>query len=284
MSDEFDLDKLDDEQIESKARAQGWKPEDEYQGDPKRWRPAKEYLRIADNNLPLLRSQVRDLTAKVEQGNKTVEELRADLKASRQTFKEFNEFHEQTAEREYSRAMKQIKADMKQAVKDSDEEAAERLDKERDELEKEHRERLAKKSEETKGKTNGTGDGGGDGELPAEVATWMKDNPWYEDEPDMSIYADKVSVKVQKDGFTGQAYLDELRKRVEQRFPEYFGKGRTGPPGPEGGGGLGGEGRGGDKQNFESLPADAKAAYARFREEIGPSFTKEKYVRDYYGA
>jgi len=29
---------------ESEAREQGWKPQDEYEGDPNKWRPAKEFV------------------------------------------------------------------------------------------------------------------------------------------------------------------------------------------------------------------------------------------------
>ena len=29
---------------ELEAREQGWKPQDEYEGDPNKWRPAKEFV------------------------------------------------------------------------------------------------------------------------------------------------------------------------------------------------------------------------------------------------
>ena len=29
---------------ESEAREQGWKPKEEYEGDPEKWRPAKEFV------------------------------------------------------------------------------------------------------------------------------------------------------------------------------------------------------------------------------------------------
>jgi hypothetical protein len=60
---------------EAEARQQGWRPKEEFQGDPDRWTDAETFARRADEVLPILKKRDRIL----KQENDT---LKRDLKAT----------------------------------------------------------------------------------------------------------------------------------------------------------------------------------------------------------
>ena len=53
---------------ESQAREQGWKPKEEYEGDPNKWRPAKEFVERGE------------LFTKIDSMGKELKETRKALK------------------------------------------------------------------------------------------------------------------------------------------------------------------------------------------------------------
>ena len=64
-------------EIMEEARKQGWVPEDEWKGDPDKWRPAEEFVERGKNIIPIL----NDRLAKTEQMIETlVKTQKAELK------------------------------------------------------------------------------------------------------------------------------------------------------------------------------------------------------------
>lgn len=77
--------------IEEQARAQGWKPKEEYEGDPDKWRPAKEFVDRGE------------LFGKMDSLNK-------DLKDTRKALKMLQDHHTKVKEVEYNNALRELKA------------------------------------------------------------------------------------------------------------------------------------------------------------------------------
>src|SRR5574343_943735 len=77
--------------IEIEAREQGWKPKEEYEGDPAKWRPAKEFVERGE------------LFGKIDHMGK-------ELKETRKALKMLQDHHTKVRETEYNRALTELKA------------------------------------------------------------------------------------------------------------------------------------------------------------------------------
>ena len=69
---------------ELQAREQGWKPKEEYEGDPEKWRPAKEFVERGE------------LFGKIDTMGK-------ELKETRKALKMLQEHHSKVKETEFKR-------------------------------------------------------------------------------------------------------------------------------------------------------------------------------------
>ena len=76
---------------EQQAREQGWRPKEEYEGDPEKWRPAKEFVERGE------------LFGKIDHMGK-------ELKETRKALKMLQEHHSKVKETEYNNALKELKA------------------------------------------------------------------------------------------------------------------------------------------------------------------------------
>lgn len=109
----------------------------------------------------------------------------------------------------------------------------------------------------------------------------MDGNSWYgkNDEATEIVNALGVTVKRQFPHLTGQAFLDKLDEKIEERIPEVKGKKRVSQV--EGAANTGGSSgtRNTSKKTYDNLPADAKAACDKFVKQ--KLMTKEDYVSSY---
>ena len=51
--------------IEARARAMGWRPQEEFNGDPAKWKPAEDFVAKGENDLPVLRENMRRMTSTI---------------------------------------------------------------------------------------------------------------------------------------------------------------------------------------------------------------------------
>ena len=54
---------------ESRARAMGWVPKDQFRGPAENWRDAGEFVRRGEEELPILRERLRSTTREIERMN-----------------------------------------------------------------------------------------------------------------------------------------------------------------------------------------------------------------------
>jgi hypothetical protein len=235
---------------EEEASKEGWAPQDQWKGDPDRWKTAEQFVKDGEKIVPILKSKVDRLEARVEE--------------VLQTNKKFSEFTQRSLDREKAekdRLIKELEEVRKQAVTESDGDAFAKADSQLEEI------RNSNKPEETPA-------------LAPAAQAWLGQNNWYGSNEDLTIFADIVSDKLVADGYThsSPAYFKELTDRIHKRFPDEFGnKNRAKPSSVE----SGGEKETGSKsKTFDNLPAEAKRAYQQFKRDI-PGFTKEQYVENY---
>lgn len=248
--------------LQNTARRMGWVPKDQFRGDPDKWIEAAEFVRRGEENLPIARERNRSLERKIERLEKTISD--------------FAEHHAATTKREYDKAYRQIQKELKLAVEDGDVNRYEELSTLKDDLEK------TKPAEPVKKDTVQE-----ISEEDQEILTeWITRNKWYETDHEMSAYAFQMGefLGKTKPGLQGKAQLEEITKEVKLRFPEKFGGNnkRSGVSPVFDSDSSGEATRRSNKKGYADLPADAKAACDKFVKEI-PKFTREQYLKDYFG-
>lgn len=77
--------------FEDRAREQGWRPKEEWEGDPEKWRPAKEFVERGE------------LFGKIDT-------LGRDLKETKKVLRMLQDHHAKVRETEYKRAVDELKA------------------------------------------------------------------------------------------------------------------------------------------------------------------------------
>ena len=113
-----------DEETISLAKSMGWVPEEEYRGRKENWVDAETFVDKGMNDLPILRERVKAQARKIG-------EMENDIS-------EFRNFHEQTAHREYQKAMRDLQEKERKTVEDGDTETWEKLQREKATLSQQH--------------------------------------------------------------------------------------------------------------------------------------------------
>lgn len=185
--------------FEAEARAHGWKPQDEFQGDPAKWTDAETFVKRADEIMPLMREQNKDLRRKLSDMERTIKKLAKS---------------EQAAHRDRLEA---LQAKRLEAFEAGDREAFVAADKKADELRKDM----------------GESSPALNGEDPAEeLDTFREANPWFdkanlasasETEIEARLFADRTADKWIRQGLPNEIPPSEFYKRladeVNARFP-----------------------------------------------------------------
>lgn len=240
---------------EARARSLGWVPKEEFRGDPDTWRSAEEFIKHGEETLPILRENIKKLHTKLDEQGRVI--------------KNFAEHHKKTEERAYNQALKKLQEERRDAVDKGDTARFEEIDGEIKEL------------EETKA-SDPAGDKGDKKAGQPGFAEWKNDNSWYDDDIEMSMYADQVGsyfASHNPDLPPGEIF-SIVTKEVKAKFPHRFKNPRRGNPSTvETGSPAPGEG-GGKGRSYADLPPEAKATCNDFVKQ--GLLTKEQYVKDYF--
>lgn len=237
--------------VEAQARRMGWAPKEEFRGAPEKWTDADTFVKNGMESLPILRERNRTLQRTVDDLSKTASEFK---KTSDTAF-----------ERAYAKAKRDLEAEIEEKAKAGDGAGAKASAKELAELEVEKKERAA-----------------ADKSDPV-FDSWAAENQWYTD-PELKVEAEGEALKLRKRGekSEGLVFLDKVKEKVKERFPEKFGNPRR-----QNGSGVERTAAGGDetssrgKKGWESLPAEAKASGERYiKQKLFKN--KDEYATSYW--
>jgi hypothetical protein len=106
--------------IEDRARAMGWKPRDEYRGDPRRWTDAAEFIEHGEAELPILRDQGRRMSEKLAKQERELENLRNTVAEQTQAVRDAMDLARRADDRGYQRGLAELKAKQREAVEAGD--------------------------------------------------------------------------------------------------------------------------------------------------------------------
>jgi hypothetical protein len=175
------------------ALESGWKPQDQWEGDPKKWVPAEEYNRRGE------------LFGKIDS-------MGRDLRETKKALRLLQEHHSKVKETEYSRALASLKAAKKEALETGNVDAAIEAD---DQLLDIKAARLAEQQAAMAQPA-----------LDPRFKAWVDKNSWYQD-PELKEFADSVGLAHAR--ANPEKSPDEVLKYVELRVKKTYSDKFTNP-------------------------------------------------------
>lgn len=209
-----DADKKEEQEasdIEQRAREQGWRPKEEFEGDKSRWVSAETFI------------------AKGELIDR-IESIGKELKNTKKAMAMLQDHHKQVKEAEFTRAVNFLKQQKKQAYESGDIDKIIDID-----------EQIATVKETQTKQTEILQKQSGDSEEGAthpEFTTWVSENRWYNNDGEMRELADSIGIAHAKSNpnKTPQEVLEYVAKKIRATYPEKFtNQNRTRPSTVEGG-------------------------------------------------
>lgn len=175
--------------IEDRAKEQGWRPKEEYEGDPDKWVSAETF--IAKGEL-------------IER----IESLGKELKNTKKAMTMLQEHHQRVKETEFKNAVAYLKAQKKEAYEKGDVDAIIDID-----------EKLAEVKETQKAQREALQEEN----VPHEFQEWVSKNKWYDQYPDLKETADDIGIAyANRTKKPPQEVLEYVEKQIKRMYPEKF--------------------------------------------------------------
>lgn len=178
--------------IEVEAREQGWKPKEEYEGDPAKWRPAKEFVERGE------------LFGKIDHMGK-------ELKETRKALKMLQDHHTKVRETEYNRALTELKALQKKHLEEGNSDGYLETTELLTDLKAEQKAREVVQQNVPN-------------QPDQRFINWVSANKWYEKDAEMRKYADTLGAgyAASNPGIDPEEVLQYVTKEVRTRFSTKF--------------------------------------------------------------
>lgn len=232
--------------VEKKAMEQGWVPKEQYSGTGK-WRDAEEFLDRGE-----LFSKIDDLNRRNRSLETTVHEVKKHYK--------------KMAEAEYNRALKDLRAQKKEALDIGDSEKVVQIDEAIQQTKDQAAQELQRLDAQPTQPT----------ENPVFVV-WQNRNPWYSQDRAMKIFADTLGEElVVKHGMKDpKEVLTEIERQVKKEFSHKFNNPNRNKPGAVEGGGKSGGGK--SNESFQLTPEETQVMNKFIKHGV---MTKEEYIAE----
>lgn len=181
-------------EIEQRALEMGWRPREEFDGIDDDFVDAKEFI------------SRKPLYDKISQQSKQIKNVSKALDA-------LKDHYTKVQVTEYERAMKDLRAQRREAFVQGDIDAVEKAEEQIKQAEQQFNE--IKESAESIKVDN-------EPVLNPVFINWKNRNPWYESTGYMREYADEVGRKLHTSGLEPSEVLKEVEKAVRKEFPNKF--------------------------------------------------------------
>jgi hypothetical protein len=231
--------------VEKQAMAQGWVPEDQYEGTGK-WRTAEDFLDRGEffSKMDEQKRQIKSLDAALTETKRHIARVRAN---------------------EYNRALAALRTEKKQAINDGDGDRVVEIDEQINNTRVAASQEIAAISQPP--------------QMPASQAPvfmiWENRNPWYNQDRAMKIYADTVAEELVQRGITNPTeLLAETERRTKKEFAHKFNNPNRSKPGVVESSGNKGTG---SREKFE-LSAEETQVMNKFVKH--GVMTREEYIAD----
>ncbi len=254
--------------VESKARSQGWVSKEEFRGDPSKWRPADEFVKRGEELLPIAIERART-------AERRIQEIEAQFQ---QKLARVERVSEIALQRQRDDLETRYAAAMRDAAATGDVDRYDQLANARADVFQRFDESLRQQVYATPSQPAVEPD------KVRAVQEWVAQNDWFNRDQEMNAVAQAHHMKLLREQ-PGMALTDNLaatRKYVQQRYPERFGitPKQVAQAAVEGGGTrmpvTAARGKG-----AADLPADVRAVAERFVKQ-GLFKDVSEYAKDYF--
>lgn len=200
---------------EARARALGWVPQEEFRGDPSRWRSAEEYIERGYNEPAIARA--------------TIERLQSRIETQEREFGTRLRGIERMSEVALQRQREQLVANYDTAIRNAaeigDMAKFDQLTQARRTAVQDHDLTVAEQRWSKPAAPMGKAPAG---DLPASeqavVDTWVANNRWFTSDGEMAAVADMASKRINREhpGLSAAQNLAEVTRYMQRRYPEKF--------------------------------------------------------------
>jgi hypothetical protein len=257
---ELIVDAQNSRDYESEAKVQGWKPEQEFDGDPNRWVDAKTFVERGEAYIGYLKP-VKD-------------RLERELRKSQQLNKDLTDHHKRLTElqqKEIAQLEIQLQARRQKAVTDGDGQAFTKADNELEEL---------RARKQTQPSTPAQKQ-----DLTPTAQAWLDKNTWYLRDKKLRAVADAHADELRSlnPDMPEEEYFENIASFVKEYVPNQFKTNKGSDPGVETGGRRQGPTSGSQTKDavYKNLPKDAKDTADRMF-SAGMIKDKDLYARAYF--
>jgi hypothetical protein len=256
---------------EKRARVMGWRPREEFKGDPDKWVDAVQFAENADKSLPLAKAEAR-------RANERADRLEAEHRRLQEDVKRFTAFHAKVEEDSFARAREQLRRELIDARHSFDADRELQAEDQLRALDYEQRTRATPQHREPEQQAAP--------QVDPDVSHWLEDagKTWGKN-PRAVQMSQMVAEEMRKNGedSTGVAFLEKVKHAMRKEFPQFFdgmtNERRSSAAPVASGAGAAPRGKG---KGFADLPADAKQACRDF---VKRGFvTEAQYVKEYFGS
>lgn len=179
--------------VEQEALAQGWRPKEEFDGDPDRFIDAGEFVRRGE------------LFSKIDHQNR-------ELKQLRQAIDQFKQHHANVDKAAYDRALADLKRQRKEALAEGDVEKFAELDEQVEGLKEDRDQAISRQRQES-----------AQAQQPDPAfGQWLQKNQWYQNDPIMKGAADSFGIQLAKQGVEPLEVLKQVEKKIKEEFKHKF--------------------------------------------------------------
>ncbi len=233
---------------EQEARADGWVTKEDWKGSEERWSTAQVFVEKGEKISGILKGKIGRLEERIE-----------NLTQSNAEFKKYTDKQLDKERKTHKQEVERLEGERAQAITDGDGQAAVRVEREIRELDTPQQ----PLDEVAHGRL---------------VDAWAVDNAWYATNQKLQGYADGIAERIVRQGYTGQAYFNELTRQVRETFPEEFtNPNKSKPNGVETEGSQEVKSQG---KSWDNLPAADRKIAEGFLRDI-PGMTKKDYLETY---
>lgn len=236
-------------EVQAEAEKMGWIPPSRYKGDAERFVDADAYIERGQTILPIVQATNRRLTEQLTAQERQLKATQDALAQAQKAIDEIEERHTVATQRAVENARAEVKAQLARASEAGDHAGVAELTEQLVELNTKVPEEPVKKAT--------TSPKAADTTIPADLAEWNKENPWFGTDKRRTSLALGIAQELRDSGVssTGRAFYDQVKAELEAMLPptarsKVEGDSSSNSHTPAASGAKG----------FAALPADAKAA------------------------
>ena len=250
-------------EAQKEAKKMGWRPREQWRGNPDDWVDAQEFLDRGKTFIPFLNNERHRLQGELGQRDKKIQELEGALQATRESVAELKELHAQIAEDRREDRKAEVATELRAAREAGDDVKVAELQNELQQLIKPVEQKPPAKPPAATPPANNP-------DLPQWSKDWISENQEFLKNPRNTALFNAVLLErrqkgdvrgfKQADGSVvagGPDLMEEVRAEVNAVL--HPNTRRAAPPRSEGSSPSNGSGGSGGGKTYASLPAEARA-------------------------